>query len=80
MNISIADIQETTGGWKDHTLGPQYGEIVGSNELAIISEWPENVNLIKPSWLQYLIIGMSVLNLSIVAFTVIFQIRNPKSM
>ena len=48
MNISIADIQETTGGWKDHTLGPQYGEIVGSNELAIISEWPENVNLIKP--------------------------------
>jgi hypothetical protein len=42
--------------------------------------WPKNVNLVKPPWLQYLIIGMSVLNLTIVGFTVIFQTRNPKSM
>lgn len=49
------------------------------------SEYPweqfgDNVNLKKPAWLQFLIIGMSVLNLSIVAFTVVFQIKNPKSM
>jgi hypothetical protein len=43
-------------------------------------EYPLNVNLKKPAWLQYLIIGMSIFNLSIVAFTVVFQIRNPKSL
>lgn len=43
-------------------------------------DYPLNVNLKKPYWLQYLIIGMSIINLSIVAFTVVFQLSNPKSM
>ena len=35
-------------------------------------DYPLNVNLKKPAWLQYLIICMSVVNLSIVAFTIVF--------
>lgn len=60
------------------------GSIFNETQLDIFSpvkdDYPLNVNLKKPYWLQYLIIGMSIINLSIVAFTVVFQLSNPKSM
>lgn len=47
---------------------------------SIVMSYPSNVNLHKPPWLQWLIFGMSVLTLSIIAFTVVFQLKHPKSM
>ena len=56
-------------------LAPVEDGVLGKNLT-----FPNNDNLKKPLWLRYLIIIMCIVNLSIVAFTVIFQLKNPKSM